>query len=83
MSYLKSDPQFYLIAEFCEKPKMPTFGNKNALFGCFWARILKNYCHILNQHSQNLSNSKISGKIQKWLNLGIKMPDLDSLGIEL
>ena len=62
---------------------MPTFGNKNALFGCFWARILKNYCDILNQHSQNLSNSKISGKIQKWLNLGIKMPDLDSLGIEL
>ena len=25
---------------------------KNAWFGYFWARILKNYCHILNQHLQ-------------------------------
>ena len=28
---------------------MPKFGTKNALFGCFWARILENYCHIWNQ----------------------------------
>ena len=26
------------------------FGTKSALFWCFWARILKNYCHIWNQH---------------------------------
>ena len=25
---------------------MPKFGTKNALFGYFWARILKNCCHI-------------------------------------
>ena len=25
---------------------------KNTLFGYFWARILKNYCHIWNQHPQ-------------------------------
>ena len=30
--------------------KMPKFGIKSALFGYFWARILKNYCHISNQH---------------------------------
>ena len=26
------------------------FGNKNALFGYFWARISKSYCYIWNQH---------------------------------
>ena len=30
--------------------KMLKFGTKNALFGFFWARMLKNYCHICNQH---------------------------------
>ena len=25
---------------------------KKALFGYFWARLLKNYCHICNQHPQ-------------------------------
>ena len=25
---------------------MPKFGPKSALFGYFWARISKNYCHI-------------------------------------
>ena len=29
--------------------KMPKFGTKSSLFGYFWARILKNYCHIWNQ----------------------------------
>ena len=29
---------------------MPKFETKNALFGYFWARIKKKYCHILNQH---------------------------------
>ena len=32
--------------------KMPKFGTKSALFGYFWARILKNYCHIWDQHPQ-------------------------------
>ena len=39
-----------LIAKFCEETKMSEFGTKNALFGCFWARIFKKYCHIWNQH---------------------------------
>ena len=29
---------------------MPTFGTKKALFGYFWARILRNCCHVWNQH---------------------------------
>ena len=29
---------------------MAKIGTKSALFGYFWARILKTYCHIWNQH---------------------------------
>ena len=29
--------------KFCGKTEKPKFGTKNALFGYFWARILKNY----------------------------------------
>ena len=32
--------------------KILEFGTKNAWFGYFWARILKIYCHIWNQHPQ-------------------------------
>ena len=32
---------------------MPKFGTKTGLFGYFWARILKNYYHVLNQHPLN------------------------------
>ena len=35
-------PQICLFAKFHRKTKMPKFGTKNALFGYFWARILKN-----------------------------------------
>ena len=31
---------------------MPTFGTKNALLGYFWARFLKQYCHISNQQPE-------------------------------
>ena len=31
---------------------MPKFGTKNALFGCFWAKILKSYRHISNAQPQ-------------------------------
>ena len=33
-----------------KKIKIPKFGSKNALFGYFWAKILKNCYHIWNQH---------------------------------
>ena len=35
-----------LLLLFREKPKMPKFGTKTALFGYFGVRFLKNYCHI-------------------------------------
>ena len=41
-----------LNAKFCEKMKMPKFGNKNALFEYFWARIFKNYCLLWNHQPQ-------------------------------
>ena len=63
LSYLKSAPSklpyckvwcfvdhICQIAKSCEKIKMPKFRIKNALFGYFWARILKKTCHIWNQH---------------------------------
>ena len=39
-------PQICLTAKFCEKKQQPNFRIKNALFEYFWARILKNYCHM-------------------------------------
>ena len=32
--------------------KISKFGTKNTLFGYFWVRIFKKYCHIWNQHPQ-------------------------------
>ena len=57
---------------------MPKFGTKSALFWYFWAKkkkLLKNYCHIWNQHLQNIEIVKFLKK-QKCLNLGSKMPYL-------
>ena len=42
--------KLYLITKFCEKMKMSKFGTKSPLFGSFWAKILKNYYHVWNQH---------------------------------
>ena len=42
---MKSASRICLTAKFREKMKMPKFGTKNDLFGCFWARIYRNYCH--------------------------------------
>ena len=36
--------------------KMAKFETKNALFEYFWARILKNYCHINIVESVKLRN---------------------------
>ena len=58
---------------------MPKFGTKNALYGYFWARILKNYCHNCSAPS-NLSNCQILRK--KGLNFGQKMPDWGIFGLE-
>ena len=62
--------------------KMPKFGNKNALFGYFWARIWKNYYHIWNQHPRICLSTKFCKKPQqKCLNLGPKMPYLGTFGL--
>ena len=42
---LKSASQLCLIAKFRVKTKLLKFGTKKALFGYFWARLLKNYSH--------------------------------------
>ena len=51
---------------------LPKLGTKNALFGFFWGRISKNYCLILNQHTQICLIQKFLKK-KKSLNLGPKM----------
>ena len=54
---------------------MPKIGTKSALFGYFWARTLKRYCHIWNQHLQISLIAKFYEE-KKCLNLGPKMPYL-------
>ena len=44
--------------------------------------ILKNYCHISNQHPQICKFANF-GKKQKCLNLGPKMPYLGIFGLEV
>ena len=50
LSYSKSAPLNLSNCKILWKMKMPKFETKSALFGYFWARILKNYRHIWNQH---------------------------------
>ena len=51
---------------------MPKFGTKNALFDYFYARFLKDYCHISNQHPR-ISLYPDFAKKQKCLYLRSKM----------
>ena len=44
--------------------EMPKFGTKNALFGYFWARILKSYCRIWNQHPEICIFAKFCEKVK-------------------
>ena len=41
-------PQICLIEKFLEKINISKFGTKNGLFGNFWAKIFKSFCHIWN-----------------------------------
>ena len=73
-------PRICQIAKF-HKNKMPIFDiknawcgyfwKKNALFRCFWARILKNYCHIWYPHPQICLFAKFCEKT-KMPKLGTK-----------
>ena len=53
-----------LLLLFREKPKMPKFGTKNALFEYFGVRFLKNYCHIWNQHPRICQTTKFREEIK-------------------
>ena len=50
---------------------MPKIENKNALFGSFWARILKDCYHSCIQHPQDCLIAKFCQK-QKFLIFGQK-----------
>ena len=81
-----------LIAKFCEETKMTTLGIKNAiswvfftknvLFEYFWARILKNYCQIWNQHTWICLIAKYCEIMKMPKNLGPKVPYLGIFGLE-
>ena len=52
MAFEIGNLKFAKVQKFCEKAKMPKLGTKNALCGCFWAKIFENYWHTRNQHPQ-------------------------------
>ena len=51
--------------------KMTKFGTKNALFGYFWTRIWKQFCHIWKLHPRICLIAKFRGKT-KMPKFGIK-----------
>ena len=59
--------------------KMPKFGTKSALFGYFWARILKKTIVIFEISAFELVRLQTFMKKQKCLNFGPKMPYLGFL----
>ena len=77
--------------EFIQLPKIEQNNNDNSnnkkmgifgVFRYFWDRILKNYCHIWNQHPQICLIVEFLKKNQKCLNLGPKMSYLGISGVE-
>ena len=54
---------------------------KSALFGYFWARILKRYCHISNHHPQICIFQKFREKT-KMPNFGTKSALMGIFGLE-
>ena len=60
---------------------MPKFGSKNALFGYFWTRIWKHYCHIWNVHTRICLGEKFRKKT-RMPKFGTKMPYLGTFGLE-
>ena len=51
--------QICLNVKYPGKTKMPKFGNKNALFGYFWAGIFKNLLSYLKSAPSNLSKMSL------------------------
>ena len=63
LSYLKPTPSNLSICKISEKKtKILNLGPKMLDLGIFWARTLKNYCHIWNQHPQSYLFAKFCEK---------------------
>ena len=62
--YLKSASSNLPKCKRLFKTKKSKFGTKNALFKYFWARIIKNYCYIWNQHPQICQIAKVREKMK-------------------
>ena len=80
-----------LIAKFCEETKVPKFGTKNTLLGCFWQKSLiwvflgenfKKTFVIFENSSLKLIYLQNFTEKEKCLNLGPEMPDLGIFGQE-
>ena len=50
LPYLKPAPSNLCNYKILWRSKNAKFGNKNALFGYFWVRVLRDYYHSRNQH---------------------------------
>ena len=73
--------QICLVANFHEKEKNAKIWEQKCLIWCFWARILKNYCDILNEHIQIYLFPKFPEKI-KMPKTGSKNALLFIFGLE-
>ena len=67
LSYVKSVPSNLSNDKIFWKRKMPKLGTKNAVFGFFGGRILKNNCHVCYQHLQIFLIAKFFQKRPKFV----------------
>ena len=77
---MKSEPFNLPNDKIFRKRKMPKVGTKNAMFWYFWARTLKNYCHICYRRPQICLIAHIYEKNPNIF--GFKMPYLGIFGLE-
>ena len=59
---------------------MAKFVTKNALFGYFWARLLKSHVVFEINTLKSVKLLNFAKKLRKWLNMGTKMPYLVIVG---
>ena len=59
---------------------MAKFVTKNALFGYFWARLLKSHVVFEINTLKSVKLLNFAKKPRKWLNMGTKMPYLVIVG---
>ena len=62
LSNFKSAPSNLTRYKGSCKMKTLKFGTKNSFLGYFWDIILRNYCHISNQHSHIFRHAKFHPK---------------------